>query len=253
MLLLGLLACFKTAAVEVRVDPIEAPGSFPYDLYDEAFSGRVTEDGLIDYASLQADGTALDTFIGHVAAVSPHGEPELFPSDDHALAYWLNSYNALAVQGVLDRPEMNSVIDRKVEFFYSQRYRMGSEKVSLYTLENGIIRKEFGDPRIHFWLNCQSISCPAFPPTAIRPDTLDAQLDAATTAFVTNEAHVEVLADGRIAVSSIFQWYAEDFGGEQGVLPFIHRYHEAIPETGELVYKDYDWGLIEQPGRGPDA
>jgi hypothetical protein len=235
------------------VEPIATPGAFPHDLYDQAFADRVTDDGFIDYAALQANGGTLHTYLGHVAAVSPHSDPELFPTDDHALAYWLNAYNALAVQGILDRPDIVSVIAQKVEFFFRQRYRMGNEKVSLYKLENGIIRSEFGDPRIHFWLNCQSISCPAFPAAAVRPDTLDAQLDAATTAFVRNPAHVEIQADGSIAVSSIFQWYADDFGGEAGVLPFIHGFRSDVPEEGTITYKDYDWGLIQQPGKGPDA
>ena len=236
--LLLLAACFKTAPVDVRVDPIARPGAFPYALYDEAFADRVTDDGFIDYAAIRDDRVALNTFLAHVAEVSPATDPELFPSKAEGLAFYLNAYNGIAVRGVLDRPDMASVIDQKVEFFYK--------------LENGIVRADYGDPRIHFFLNCQSISCPAFPPTAIRPESLDATLDEATTAFVTNPAHVEVMADGTIAVSSIFQWYADDFGGEAGVLPFIHTYNPDIPESGTITYKDYDWGLIKQPGKGPN-
>ncbi|MCA9566191.1 MAG: DUF547 domain-containing protein [Myxococcales bacterium] len=251
-LLLPLLAgCFKT--VEPRVE-VEAPASadaFPWDLYDRAFSGRV-DGGLIDYRTLQDDPEALDRFIGNLAVVSPASHPELFPTKEAALAYWLDAYNALAVRGVLDRPEMVSVIDDKVEYFYSTRYRIGGQKVSLYKLENGIIRAEFADPRVHFFLNCQSMSCPAFPSQAVRPETVDAALEEATRAFVNDPAHVQVMEDGTVAVSSIFQWYAEDFGGEAGVLPFVHRYNGLVPAEGKVTYKEYDWTLIAQSGRRPE-
>ena len=250
---LGLAGCFKVAPPPTRVDAVDSADAFPYDLYDAAFATRV-DDGLIDYATVR-DGRAedLDLFLGHIAAVSPANDPELFPSKNHELAFYLNAYNALAVQGVLDRPDMTSVIDIKVEYFYATRYRIGGDKVSLYTLENGIVRKDYEDPRVHFFLNCQSLSCPAFPSNAIRPDSLDATLDAVTAAFVKNKSNVEVMGDGSVAVSSIFQWYADDFGGEAGVLPFIHRYNPDVPEKGTITYKTYDWSLIKQPGRGPDA
>lgn len=249
---LVLSGCFKTVAPTVSVDPIDEPGAFPYDLYDATFDGRVTDDGLIDYAAIRDDRDSLDQFLGHVAAVSPASDPALFPSEAHALAFYLNAYNGLAVQGVLDRPDITSVIDIKLDFFYTTRYRIGGDKVSLYTLENGIVRSDFDDPRIHFFLNCQSWSCPPFPGKAIRPDTLDATLDAFSKAFVTDAKHVQL--DGNsLAVSSIFKWYSGDFGGEEGIIPFIQNYRDDIPDDAELSFKEYDWALIKQPGRGPDA
>jgi hypothetical protein len=251
MWVLALTGCFKVVPPPVKVEAVASADAFPYDLYDSAFSERVV-DGLIDYATIRDErGRALDVYLGHIAASSPVSTPELFPSDDHELAFYLNAYNALAVQGVIDRPDITTVLDIKVDYFYSTRYRIGGEKVSLYTLENGIIRKGYNDPRIHFFLNCQSMSCPPFPAQAIRPASLDATLDAVTAAFVKDPAHVELQPDGSVAVSSIFQWYAEDFGGESGVRPFIHRYNPDVPAEGAVTYKTYDWTLIAQPGRGP--
>jgi hypothetical protein len=246
------VGCFKTVAPTLSVDPITEPGSFPYDLYDQVFSSRVTDDGLIDYAAIRDDREPLDRFLGHVAAVSPASDPALFPSDDHALAFYLNAYNALAVQGILDRPDIVTVDDNKVEFFYTTRYRIGGDKVSLYTLENGIIRDQFDEPRIHFFLNCQSWSCPPFPPKAIRPDAVDTTLNAFTEQFMADPKHVELKGD-TLEVSSIFKWYAGDFGGQEGIVPFIQQYRDDIPDGVQLVFKDYDWTLIEQPGKGPDA
>ncbi len=247
-----LTGCFRVAPPPQEVLPVASADAFPYDAYDAAFAGRVTEAGMIDYAGVRdARADSLDVFLANIAASSPVSHPALFPTDDHALAFYLNAYNALAVQGVLDRPSITTVDTIKVNFFYTTRYRIGGDKVGLYTLENGIIRKQYGDPRIHFFLNCQSASCPPFPARAVRAADLDVTLDAATAAFVRDPAHVSVGADGTVAVSAIFKWYAEDFGGETGILPFIHRYNSAIPTSAPLTFKDYDWALIAQPGRGP--
>lgn len=251
-MLLLLAACFRTVPTTVSVEPIAEPGAFPFDLYDEAFAGRVTEDGLIDYAAIRDDRATFDRFLGHVAEVSPRSDPALFPTEADALAFWLNAYNGLAVRGVLDRPDLDTVDAIKVDFFYATRYRIGGEKVSLYTLENGILRQDFAEPRIHFFLNCQSWSCPPFPAEAIRPDTLDATLEAFTTAFVNDAKHVAVDGD-TVAVSAIFKWYDTDFGGREGIVPFLQRYRDDVADDARVVFKDYDWALIAQPGRGPGA
>jgi hypothetical protein len=41
--------------------------------------------------------------------------------------------------------------------------QIGGREISLYRLENGIIRKRFPDPRLHFALNCASLGCPRMP------------------------------------------------------------------------------------------
>lgn len=246
-----LTGCLKTVPPTTTVEPPQTDHGFPFHLYDAVFEGTVDVAGFIDYAAIRDDRDALSTYLAYVAAVSPDSHPELFDGREAELAYWIGAYNGLAVRGVIDRPELTSVIDIKVEYFYGTRYRMGGSKVSLYKLENGIIRDRYADPRIHFYLNCQSLSCPAFPKIGATPDNVDALLDEATTAFVNDPAHVSVRDDGTIEVSSIFDWYASDFDAAGGVLPFIHAYRDDIPEAGEVTFKTYDWTLIAQDGRGP--
>ena len=241
-----LTACFSFAKPAVMADEPPPPGAFPHDLLDDALAEYVDERGYIDYDGLRADREPLDRYLGYVAAYSPRNDPELFPTEDDALAYYLNAYNALAVRGVLDRPEMESVNDIKVDYFYYTRYSLGGRKVSLYKLENGIIRDQFMDPRIHFYLNCQSVSCPTFPRQAIRADTLDSRLDAMTAAFVNDPDHVSVRDDGTVEMSSIFDWYAEDFQPAGGPLNFAREYRPELPANAEIAFKSYDWGLIEQ-------
>jgi len=95
--------------------------------------------------------------------------PERFATPNDELAYWMYTYNAWVIKGVLLNWPLTSVTDVKAPlevvkgtgFFYQLRFPFGGKFMSLLTVENEKIRKRFNDPRIHFVLNCASESCPA--------------------------------------------------------------------------------------------
>ena len=47
------------------------------------------------------------------------------------------------------------------------------------------------------------------------------------------------------ALSKIFDWYKEDFGGDGGVLVFLKKYRSGKSDFKKISYQDYDWGLNE--------
>jgi hypothetical protein len=59
--------------------------------------------------------------------------------------------------------------EQKIRFFLLRKYRVGGEDMSLYALENDIIRP-LGEPRVHFALNCMAVSCPRL--RGAQPDRL---------------------------------------------------------------------------------
>ena len=249
MLLLA-AGCFHVVQPRVALPDDPAPGAFPHEILDGVLKARVTPDGRVDYAGIQADRGDLDRYVAYLSAVSPHSDPALFPSQEDQLAYWINAYTALAITAVIDRPGLQTVIDDKVDFFYTTRYPLGGEKVSLYTLENGIVRKEFADPRIHFALNCQSGGCPTLPDTAFPARGLDAALDAEAREFANDPRKVDVAGD-TLRLSQIFEWYADDFAAAGGAPEFVRKYRSDVPPTPAVEYIPYDWTLIAQDGRMP--
>jgi hypothetical protein len=79
--------------------------------------------------------------------------------------------------------------------------------MSLYHLENGIIRKRFPDPRGHFALNCTSLGCPRMPRQAFSGKNLDGQLDMETRKFVAEERNFKVdYENNTIFLSEIFKF-----------------------------------------------
>ena len=148
---------------------------------------------------------------------------------------------------VSEQPALRSVHDDKNNFFYFTEYELGGETMSLYHLENEVVRKEFKEPRIHFALNCASASCPQLPAEAFPPEKLQEQLDRESRAFCQRPDSF-TYENGVAMASQIFEWYADDFAG--GAVPFCRAHgRDDVPENAPVEFIPYDWTLTAQPGR----
>jgi hypothetical protein len=112
--------------------------------------------------------------------------------------------------------------------------------MSLYTLENTIIRKRFREPRIHFALNCASSSCPPLPERLFAAESLDDDLDTLTRRFIDSDAVSYDETRHMLSVSRIFRWYRKDFSPSVG--DYIAGYR-SVPTDARLVFQPYDWSL----------
>jgi hypothetical protein len=205
---------------------------------------------VVDYRGIQSDtnyAKALQAF----AAVTP----AQLQGKNERLAFWTNAYNLLAIKAVLDQYPVKSIKDGGSLLQSIWKKKVGTVAGKAYALdeiENGILRKDFTEPRIHFAIVCASLSCPDLRAEPYTAERLDAQLDEATRAFLTNPAKGLVPGpDGKTArVSSIFKWFGEDFGVVGGVSKFILTKAEpalaariaGLTEAG-LSYLEYDWSL----------
>jgi len=210
----------------------------------------------------------LDSYLAAVSKFSPDSTPERFSGRNDDLAYWMYGYNAYVIRSVLDHWPLKSVTDVKAPleavkglgFFYRLRFSFGGEYLSLLSVENDKIRKQYQDPRIHFILNCASESCPIARPGLPVGDDLEQLLSEATREFINNPENVQVDHDKKIVyLSSIFKWYENDFvnhvrlDGElvgNGLLTYIARYAsdalaDDIAQAGDykIQFRDYDWSL----------
>lgn len=187
---------------------------FPHDDFDSVLKERVDDEGLVDYATLQEDRDRFDRYIALLGAYSPQSHPDLFPSDSVKLAYWINAYNAFTMAGVLAHYPVQSVtkIRPAFAFFRAIKFIAGGRELALDNIEHGIVRPEFREPRVHFALNCASMSCPKLPRHAFHPAKLDAELADACKQFVAEDRNVLVNPDERtLTLSMVFKWYEGDF------------------------------------------
>ncbi len=233
------------------------------------------ERGTVDYARLRGSAAYAEyrDFTRHLSGF----DPAALGSNEDRLAFWLNLYNALILDGAIAYGVRKTVNEAR-GFFWRTAYVVGGRRYSSIEIENGILRgnathpaipvppflrddprRAFSilprDPRVHFAMNCASRSCP--PINFYDPARVDDQLDLVTRAFI-NGGGVEIdRANGRVCLSRIFQWYSPDFGGgpmgilgRRAVLAFIARYliddadRALVLRPGLRVSFDpYDWSL----------
>ncbi len=205
--------------------------------YASALARHVGPEG-VDYAGWKAseqDRAALVAFTEEVAGAEIKSLRK-----DERLAFLINAYNAWMMRIVLDNYPIRSVKDIAPNFgvFDQKRIKVARKTLSLNELEKEWLLKAFQEPRIHFAVNCASRSCPPLRAKLWTATGLDAQLDAAAKAYLTSNPLGYDPASGKI--SQIFEWYASDFGGPDGVRAFIKTYRK--PPT-KLAYLPYDWTL----------
>lgn len=219
----------------------------------------VDTDGInrVDYARWNKSGEdrkVLDAYITELSALKPSAM-----SRDQAMAYWGNLYNAITLKVILDKYPVASIRDIKGDSWFDfksyigpwrqERVTVEGKKLSLDNIEHDIMRPTFKDPRVHYVVNCASIGCPNLMNRAWRAETLTADLDAAAKAFINNPRGVTVLPSGGLKVSSIYSWFAVDFGGDDASL-VAHFKKYAQPELAarltaatKVETHAYDWTL----------
>lgn len=195
-----------------------------------------------------ADRAALD---GYIAALEATQATALTRSA--AYAYWANLYNALTVKLVLEAYPVDSIREVRGGFFNTGPWRddvatVEGRRLSLDDIEHGVMRPVFRDPRVHYAVNCASIGCPNLDARAFDAAGLDAALDRLAADFVNHPRGAQV-ESGRLIVSSIYEWFEDDFGGDDtGVIAHL-RTHARPPLAAALAGVDrvwddaYDWAL----------
>ena len=160
------------------------------------------------------------------------------------LAFHINAYNAWILREALAKYPVKSVKDTLFTFFTGNRIVVAGEKMSFNRLEKDIIRPRFGEPRIHFALNCASRSCPPLRAEPYDATRLDAQLDEQARGYVNSERGVKVSGE-TAQYSKIFDWYKDDFGGDAGVAALMKKYRKGPSAFKTVGHQDYDWSLNE--------
>ncbi|MEM9861365.1 MAG: DUF547 domain-containing protein [Myxococcota bacterium] len=223
-------------------DSVEAPAGAPStESWAAVLSGYRKESGF-DYAGLSADDTAKAQLASYVSAIGAASGVSDWSRDDQ-LTFFINAYNALTVSAVIERWPLDSVMNVD-GFFDGITHDVAGEAITLNTLENERIRATFGEPRIHFAVNCASVSCPPLLAQPFAADTLEETLEAQAVAFVRSSTQIR---GRRVTVSKLFEWFADDFGGADGVRTFVaERLEGDAAETvrgARLRYAEYDWNV----------
>lgn len=199
------------------------------------------------------DRKRLDDYINALAARSPARL-----NRNEAFAYWVNLYNALTVRLILDHYPVQSIREIKPHPFAVGPWKMelvtiAGVPLSLDDIEHGLLRAHWRDPRVHYAVNCASISCPNLLKRPFTSAELDSMLEDAARSYVNHPRGVRFARDGTLILSSIYEWYAEDFGAdERDVIAHLLQYARPalaaeIGAAQSISDYEYDWSLNETP------
>lgn len=172
-------------------------------------------------------------------------------------AYWINLYNALTVKVVLDHYPVKTIrdIDISPGWFSNGPWdakllRIEGEELSLNDIEHRILRPIWQDNRIHYALNCASLSCPNLLDQAFTAQNTPILLEQNASAYINHPRGMKVEGDEAV-ISSIYDWFQIDFdGSEDGIHEHLFKYAEA--GRREYLRKEdvhfsytYNWNLNE--------
>jgi hypothetical protein len=213
-------------------------------------------DGLnrVDYGAFKANGhAALKSYIQRLQSTDLSS---LARNDQ--FAFLANLYNAKTIDVVLDAYPVKSIKDISLGGgliasvtggpWKAKVMSLGGQKLSLDDIEHQMLRPVFKDPRVHYAVNCASIGCPNLQQQAFTGAALNEQLETAARAFVNHPRAVSI-KNGELMVSSIYRWFAADFGGsDKRVVVHLQRFADAalkskLDKIEEIADDMYDWQL----------
>lgn len=256
-----------------QIPPSPAAGTM-HRAFDEILDLNV-RDGLVYYRALQSGRAQLDRYIGSLDVPSATYESW---SKEAKIAFWLNAYNAIVLQTVINRYPIRGKSDlyppssiRQIPgAFETLKHRAAGRSVSLDEIEKTIL-PEFGDPRLHLALGRGAIGSGRLRSEAYTAERLAAQLDDVQKEFASETNMIKIDRDsGRIAVTAIVSWNSDHFikaydtganGAlaqrspiERALIAFIKPH--LLPLEQEFVeqnrfsvtYQPFDWRLNDLTG-----
>lgn len=219
---------------------------------------------MVDYQGMANEHVKLNKYLNTLSAVT-YAQFDILNKQEQ-LAFLINAYNAWTVKLVLSGPpDLKSIKD--LGSFFSSPWKkefvvLLEDTRSLDEIEHKLIRgsDRYNDPRIHFAVNCASISCPALRAEAYDGIHINEQLMEQTTLFLSNLERNRV-EQNVIKLSSIFNWYREDF--EKGWMGY-HQLQDFLINNSvslnlsekqikklktndmDIEFLKYDWRLNNQ-------
>ena len=209
-------------------------------LFDELLKKYVSDNGNVDYEGFKNSREKLLGYISILQNTFPKLD-KLKPSKEQKLAYWINAYNALTIDLILQNYPLKSIKD--IDKPWDQRlWKFGNKWLNLNDIEHQILRK-MDEPRIHFAIVCASFSCPKLQNTAFTVSDIETQLTTATKEFLDDSAKNYISQDN-LRLSKILKWFAKDFKTNGSLIDFLNKYTEIeISSKAKKSFKDYNWDL----------
>jgi hypothetical protein len=210
----------------------------------------------VDYTALAAEAGQSSSNYRTLLNELRSFNPETLESREDKMAFWINVYNIAAMKTIVDHYPVDSIRSKKIHWLGLPWDRkiitVEGKEYSLGQIENDILLDTFKDLRIHFGINCASVSCVNLALEPYRGETLIKQL---------NEQGKQFMADPQkglridrqkkvIYLSQVFKFDKKHFdqlggGALNSILPYLspedREFIRKEKENLTVEYLDYDW------------
>ncbi len=210
---------------------------------------------LIDYEHISADDKLLlRNYVQELSRL-----PIEQYNRNEQLAYWLNLYNAVTVQTVMNYYPVSSIQDISISPglfsmgpWGASLIKVNNTDLSLEDIHNRIIRPIWNDPRTHYAINNGTIGAANLSKHVFTGQHINEQLNQVALQYINSFRGVQVI-EGKLIVSKIYEWFTEDFGGSKtDVIIHIQNFAQE-PLRSQLKHVNaidnfiYNWHLNHIP------
>ncbi len=220
---------------EIEIVPV-APS---HEIWNDLLKNYVSSTGKVNYKGLSANRSQLESYLQLLAENPEHNSWSSFEK----MAYWINAYNAFTVKLIVDNYPLGSIMELYGGKAWDEKWiKLGEKTYTLNNIEHDILRPRYKDARIHFAVNCAAQSCPPILNRAWTSTQLNSFFEQQARKFVNDPKFNQIKAD-EVAISKIFEWYAEDFGN---IIDYLNKYSKVkINSDAKVTYLEYNWDLNE--------
>lgn len=208
----------------------------------------------VDYAALAEEAKKQNSNYSALLNDLASFNPETLDSREDKIAFWINVYNIAAIKTLVDHYPVDSIRSRKINWLGLPWNRkvitVGGKEYALGQIENDILLDTFKDLRIHFAINCASVSCVNLLQEPYRGPTLSRQLEEQGRRFLEDQQKgVRIDREKkRIYLSQIFKFEKKRFdklagGAINFILPYLRSEDREFVKKEKLTveYLDYNW------------
>ena len=102
---------------------------FSHADWTEVLSRHVDDQGMVDYTALAQGDLALDRYIEMLSRISPASHPDLFPTRDHKLAFYINAKSFTDHRQTHEfyrtlNPHYTTLSQRRIFRFHARNYKV---------------------------------------------------------------------------------------------------------------------------------
>lgn len=232
-------------------------------------------DGFVYYRALRADRAKLERYVTALSEADP-----MTMSKEEQLAFWLNAYDALVLETVVDHYPIQGrgrgypakSIRQVPGAFEKLMHRVAGRSLTLDDIEQKIL-PDFHDPRVYFAIGRGSVGGGRLRSEAYNAAALPTQLGEVAAECTNRVQCVNIDRDAnKVIASPIFSWHEQEFVAAYAdkappffasrspierailayVMPRLLTTEKDFLEknTFQLAYGTYDWTLNDLTGRG---